>query len=371
MKISTLPSPVLRPAVLRQPPQAPAPDDQFVPSGPRVEEAWKPLAQPPRFFNSGLLMGIFGPVAVVVSKLGEAVDGLGQKMGWWDSLGTITKPLPPSKLNDLPPAKIERPIVLVPGWQTPQDRFDHLAEKLTGNGANGGRVYFVRNGEFFSDLECTKQLMVKDADARVFVAVFPRPNTPPHETASDLAASLKAIQGLTGSAKIDVTGYSMGGLATRVYLDQGGDAIGKFMMLGSPNQGASMARSALGLLDLQAQGYDTDWLLSRKPITEADRQALGWLRPVNTNPQLADLNTRWDQQKSRVENVRVLGSRSRPTLGPAFLPTLGDGTVPAASLTPPGESAVYLNDSSHRNHGLLFSNPDTYMEMRDFFGWGS
>ena len=317
-------------------------------------------------------MAVCGPIAVVVSKTGDKLDQLGQKMGWWESLGSIKKPLPPSVLTDLPEARIERPIVLVPGWQTPEDRFDHLAEKLTGDGKNGGRVYYVRNGEFFADLDCSQRMMASDADAKVFVAVFPSANTPPNETADDLGRSLKAIQQLTGSEKVDVTGYSMGGLASRVYLDQGGDAIGKYMMLGTPNQGSSLTRSALGLLDLQQKGYDVQWLLSRKPLTESDRAALGWLRPVDggsVNPQLSDLNSRWEQQKSRVEMVRLLGSHSRPTLGRYFMPALGDGTVAGFGLKIGSEEPVFLKNHHHRNHGLLFSNPDTYLEMRSFFGW--
>jgi pimeloyl-ACP methyl ester carboxylesterase len=322
--------------------------------------------------TSSLLTGLCGPLAVVVSKTGEWVDQVGQRMGWWESLGSLKKPLPPSKLKELPAATIQRPIVLVPGWQTPQDRFDHLAEKLTGDQANGGRVYFVKNGDFFADLDCTQRLLASDAGAKVFVAVFPASNTPPNETANDLARSLKAIQRLTGSQKVDVTGYSMGGLATRLYLDQGGDAVGRFLMLGTPNQGSTTARTALGLLDLQQKGWDTDWLLSRKPLTEDDRAALGWLRPVDGgshNPQLSDLNSRWENQKSRVEMIRLLGSNSRPTLGRYFLPTLGDGTVAGDGLRVGQEEPMYLRDSRHRNHGLLFSNPDTYLEMRSFFGW--
>jgi len=317
-------------------------------------------------------MALVGPIAVAVSKGGEALDRVGQEMGWWESLGSIKKPLPPNLLSDLPGSQIDRPIILVPGWQTPQDRFDHLAQKLTGQGANGGKVYFVKNGEFFADLDCTQRMLTRSADAKVFVAVFPHNNTPPNETASELARSFKAIQELTGSPKVDVTGYSMGGLATRLYLDQGGDAIGKFLMLGSPNQGSSLARSALGLLDLQEKGYDVAWLLSRKPLSESDRAALGWLRPVDGgshNPQLSDLNSRWDQQKSRLEMVRILGSHSRPTLGRYFLPALGDGTVASHSLAIGQQEPVYLKNSHYRNHGLLFSNPDTYLEMRSYFGW--
>ncbi|MBS2037194.1 alpha/beta fold hydrolase [bacterium] len=347
------------------------------PQGPKGPPAWTSLEERPQFvtgWSSRLLMGVCGPIAVALSKTGNALDQMGQKLGWWQSLGTIKKPLPPSLLTDLPESKIQRPVVLVPGWQTPEDRFDHLAEKLTSDGKNGGRVYYVRDGEFYADLDCTQRMMLEDtrSDGKVFVAVFPSVNTPPNLSAPELAKDLKAISALTGNPKADVVGYSMGGLATRTYLDQGGDRVGKFMMLGTPNRGSALARTSLGLLDLQAKGWDTQWLLSRKPITEDDRNALGWLRPVTggpANPQLADLNSRWESQKARTEAVRLVGSHSRPTLGRYFIPVLGDGTVPGNSLQIGEENPHFLKNRNHRNHGLLFSNPQTYLEMRDFFGW--
>src|SRR5690606_21420628 len=97
----------------------------------------------PTFFGRGLtsslLMAMCGPIAVAVSKAGEALEKLGQRQGWWDELGKTYKPLPPSKLKELPASTLERPFLLVPGFHTPKDRFHHLVEKLTENGANGGR----------------------------------------------------------------------------------------------------------------------------------------------------------------------------------------------------------------------------------------
>ena len=133
-----------------------------------------------------------------------------------------------------------------------------------------------------------------------------------------------------------------------------------------------MARTALGLLDLQKLGYDTQWLLARKPLTQEDRAALGWLLPVDTgsrNPQLSDLNSRWDQQKANAESILLLGANSRYTMGRYFMPDRGDSTVTARSLAMDEEQVHFLKDNSHRNHGLLFSNPETYLTMRDYYGW--
>lgn len=345
-------------------------------SVPASAPAWRPLETEPSLFGRGLtsslLMALCGPIAVAVSKAGEALEKLGQRQGWWDELGKTYKPLPPSLLKDLPASNLERPFLLVPGFHTPKDRFHHLVEKLTENGANGGRAYFVSKGKFYADEDCTIRTTPQGKEARVFVAVFDSTNTPPDQAAPDLAASLKAIQEFTGQPKVDVTAYSMGGLASRVYLDQGGDGIGKLMMLGTPNQGSAMSRSALGLLDLQRWGYDTDWLLTRKPLDQSDRHALGWLLPVSggsKNPQLEDLNSRWDSQRSRTEAIRLVGSNSRFTFGRYFIPARGDGTVTGSSLRLEGEHTVFLKDPNHRSHGLLFSNPQSYTEMRSFFRW--
>lgn len=364
-------------------PGKPAVTDTFSPARPEeaypVPEsatAWVARSDEPSLFGRGLtsslLMALCGPVAVAVSKAGAALEKLGQRKGWWKQLGKIYRPLPPSLLKDLPPSKLERPFLMVPGFHTPKDRFDHLVEKLTEDGSNGGHAYYVARGQFFLDKDCTLQATPDPSTARVFVAVFDSTNTPPHEAGPDLALSLKAIQEFTGQPKVDVCAYSMGGQASRLYLDQGGDAIGKLMMLGTPNQGAALARTSLGLLDLQRSGYDTDWLLSRKPLTQEDRFALGWLLPVDggsQNPQLSDLNSRWDHQRSRTEAVKLVGANSRFTLGRWFIPAGGDGTVTGSSLELKGEHTVFLKNPNHRNHGLLFSNPQTYTEMRSFFRW--
>jgi pimeloyl-ACP methyl ester carboxylesterase len=337
--------------------------------------AWAALPKPPRVFGRSLsaavLMGCCGPIAIGVSKAGASVESLGKSMGWCDDFGTVCKPLPPSKLGELPPAELGRPVVFVPGFHTPKNRFDHLLEKLTGAGGNGGRAYYVRDGEVFADQACTQKAEPKDG--RVFVAVFPTTNTPPNEAGPQLGRSLETIQRLTGMPKVDVAAYSMGGLTTRVYLDMGGEAVGKFMMLGTPNQGSAMARSALGILDLMENGWDVQWVAARKPLQNSDRPALGWLLPVkigSDNPQLEDLNSRWPQQKARTEDVQLVGSNSKYTMGRYFMPDVGDGTVTARSLQIDGENVTWLKDPSHLNHGLLFSNPDTYHEMHRFFGWG-
>ena len=380
VKVGPSQPPPLRPKPPVSRPQLPEDLDQVdlskSPPDDDSKEAWKGVPGGPTMFPRGIagsvLMTLAGPLAAALSVCGEALEGLGQGLGWWEQIGSIKRPLPPSLLGPLPAAQVKKPILFVPGWQTPKDRFDHLLTKLTDEGANGGSPVYVANGQFFSDLDCRQPLKTAFADARVFVAVFPSTNTPPHQSGPELRNSLQAIEKLTGQSRIDVAAYSMGGLASQVALDQGQN-LGKLMMLATPNQGSALSRAALGLLDLQEQGWNVSWLLSRKPLDETDREALGWGKPVDggsTNEQLSDLRSRWPVQKARAEAVQLLGSNSRPTFGRYFVPTWGDGTVTASSLQLPDTDTYYLKKPVYSNHGLIFSNPETYLKMRDFFEWG-
>ena len=336
-----------------------------------------------RLHLSPLWNSLLGTVAVAISKTGFGIEYVGKKLGLFSSLGSIQKPLPPSRLTDLPAYKLERPIVLVPGFQTPKNRFEHIVDKLTADGLNGGAAYYVKDGEFYTDIDCTRQTEPSHPpaapqgdpvgrDAKVFVAVFHSTQDVPTETAPQLDATLKTIRQFTGATKVDAVGYSMGGLATRAYLDHGGEDVGRFSMVGTPNQGSALSQLSMWLLDLKAEGRGVDWLVSRKPLSEADRPALQWLRPVdspNPNSALLDLNSRVDAQNRQAEQVLSMGSKARYTSDPHVKPVHGDGTVPASSLELPNTEVMTLSGKVFGNHGLLLSNPEVYQGLAGFFHW--
>lgn len=110
-------------------------------------------------------------------------------------------------LKELPKAEISKPVLLVPGWDTPHDRFCPLTEKLTEGGANGGQPYYLRNGEFFSDRDCQVPTEVPK-EAKVFVTVFNSTSESPHTTAPQLQANLQALARLTGEKRPDVMAFS-------------------------------------------------------------------------------------------------------------------------------------------------------------------
>ena len=277
--------------------------------------------------------------------------------------------VPDNELGPLPPSTITRPVLFVPGFHTPMHRFDPLVEKLTENQSNGGQPYYVRQGAFYLDRECTQPAPAVDSDARVFVTIFSQPNLPPDEGAVELRQNLESIETLTVSPKVDVAAFSLGGLSTRHYLDEGGDRVGKLQFIGTPNHGSALARMSLGLLDGKDDGYDVDLLLSIKNLGPEDRRALEWLEP--SSPRLAGMNSRWSKQRAAVESVRHFGSDAKMTVGNKFWlqASRGDGIVTKDSLHLDGMPVRLLEDKKYALHGNLITSPELYDELQDHFGW--
>lgn len=310
-----------------------------------------------------------------VGKFHVAIDSL---VGTFSSLAGMALSLAgtraqPSLANQAD-VKLSRPLLLVPGFQSKDGCFDSLTKKLTSQGTNGGQVYYADGDHIYLDAHCKERVSKLDSSARVFVlALGPNRDSPP-VAASVLAKALQQISLFSGQ-KIDVTGYSMGGLATRLYLDRGGKDIGKLMMVGTPNQGSPLAGMGLGLLDMQAEGRSVDWLLTQipKPLDSSDRSCLAWLAPTHEadgNLALKNLNARWPIQSSAVEDVEVVGSGNLTTLNFDFTPGRGDGTVPVESLAPTAETpVVLLDDETYGRHGKLLQSATLYQEMTRFFGW--
>lgn len=297
--------------------------------------------------------------------VGPVAHGLGKALTALDMVPPKSQPSPPpNPLKDLPDSNITTPVLLVHGWHTKLEFFKDLTEKLSDTTA------FVKNGQFYADPECTQKLEQPSPDMKVFLSVFSDNRLSPTDTAPELKANVDAVRKLTGHQEIDALGYSMGGLATQAHLDQNEDhGIRNFMMLGTPNQGAGLAGLVALALDNEVnKGHDLRWLLDIKDIQPEDKLALEWLRP--TSPLREDLHSRWDQQKAKVKKVLHVGAKSETTPGSMLWPTRGDGTVTARSLELPDLEVKYVQPHGiYGDHKNLLSNPDTYLTMRDFFGW--
>lgn len=338
---------------------------------PETSDTVEPFASPQKPSSKGLgaqalaaasgacRAALFGPVAHCVGKV---VCTLGKTPQY-------RKPnIPPSQLGPLPSASIQRPLVFVPGWHTHIERFGPIGQKLTENGGNGGQVAYVQKGQFFSDPTCQQPLANPGQDMKVFVSVLTSNRLAPDEAQPELSQNLAAIKKVTGQDRLDVTAFSMGGLATRLYVDQNEDhGLGKVMFIATPQQGSGLAGLSLGLLDGKARGWDTQWLLVGKDVREEDRWALEWLRP-SSQPR-SDLNSRWPKQRDSLEGVLHLGAGSRTTVGTKLSwPGKGDGMVPVASLALEGLPVEVLKDQTSK-HGELIQSPEVYLRMRDYFGW--
>lgn len=299
---------------------------------------------------------LFGPVAhyagKVVAAMGKTPARRQPKIG-------------PSQLGPLPQATLSRPIVFVAGWHTEPRRFLAVGEKLTEAGSNGGVVGYLKAGQVFSDPDCSQPIASPPADMKVFVSLLASNRTAPDDAQPEFQLNLETIQRLTGGATMDVAAFSMGGLETRVWLDQHQHPnMGKVLFLATPHQGAGLAGLSHHLLEGKQRGWDTDWLLGIKDVTLEDAHSLDWLRPSSS--ERGDLNRRWQVQKGRVEEVLCLGSGSKRTVSGRGL-TRGDGMVPASSLAPDGTPVELVDETC--THGELIQSPKVYTRMLSYFGW--
>ena len=273
-------------------------------------------------------------------------------------------------LDSQPRVSLDRPFVMVPGWTTRKEAFEELGSKLTEGGANGGRIYFVQDGEFFVDPQASFKAApgTVPAEAKVFEVVLRDVHSPPDVVAGELSRNFEAICQATGAPRLDVEAYSMGGLGTRVYLDRGGQKVGRLMMLGTPNRGTRFAELARHVIQ-----RDIRWAMSMGGLVVGDLPALNWMavdgQGQNSNPRLRDLNSRWPQQASRVEAFEAVAGQGQltPAEKGKGLFTPGDGLVPLENVAPPGARVKVLEGTKH--HGSLNREAETYQEMIRFFGW--
>lgn len=264
-----------------------------------------------------------------------------------------------------PTVKIEQPVVLVPGWKTTREAFDPLADKLHQGGRNGGYLVFVQEGRFYEDRACTVKVQeerLSNEQPKVFEVVFSDIRVPPPVAAGELDVNFRAIQELTGEERLDVSAYSMGGLATRCYLDGGGTAIDQLLILGTPHKGSQFAAWAKHVME-----RDIKWAVSIAGLLPADLPALEWLAPEEENPNLQGLNQRWPAQKAQVNETLMIGGVGTVSAKAGWWPiTEGDGLVAASSVAPPGETPVIF-ENQHHNH--LNNSADVYNAMAEFFNW--
>lgn len=234
--------------------------------------------------------------------------------------------------------KLQKPVLLVHGFNSGASTWTNMQTWLVRDGANkDGGVISPNSGAV-------------DGEADVFAMQFSRGCNSLANNAAELRQAIDRITAATGSKEIDVISHSMGGLDTRLYLDQGNEKVDHLVMLATPNKG-----SVLADLDLKFREFGLNTLPKEDdPLIRQALKDLGEVREGN-NPNLTALNQNFDRQKSRAKMLVIAGN-GRPTLASRFRVTIkGDTTVSRESATLPG---VPIRNIWGVNHGGVKEHPD-------------
>jgi len=205
---------------------------------------------------------------------------------------------------------LQRPVLLVHGFNGNPNNWENMHTWLTRGGDN-------KDGGIVKGSGGTVK-----PDAKVFVMEFTRPFNPVHMNAKELRQAIDKITAATGASEVDVVAHSMGGLDTRLYLDQGNEKVNNLVMIGTPNRGSVLADLEMTFRELGLPiKPPTDDPLVRQALTD-----LGEVRGDN-NPLLTGLNRSWDRQREAA-NIFIISGNGKPTLASRFMLTMrGDGVV--------------------------------------------
>lgn len=271
-------------------------------------------------------------------------------------------------LLEAPRVSLEDPLVIVPGWSTVPEKFDQLVGHLTAEGANGGRAVYLKQGQAYSDKACLEPTEIQNRD-RVFVTVFETTVDAPDVSAPQLEKAIAAVKA-SGLEKIDVLGYSMGGLSVRKMLDDGKTTLDQVALLGTANQG-----TRFGALAGYIVRRDINWAMSLGGINGAHLPAMDWLRTLDpqnseSNPALLALNENLGRQLSHASEFLSIGSKDMPTAGESLFGRVGgDGLVPASSVSLPGVATKLLEGKGNKHHGNLPHDADVFNTLTEYYDW--
>lgn len=264
--------------------------------------------------------------------------------------------------------KLQDPLLIVPGWNTEPNKFDHLLDHLLSSGDNGERALYLKNGQAYSDQACTEPAVPQASD-KLFVALFESNLDAPEVSAPQLEQAVALVKNSV-SEKVDVLGYSMGGLATRKMLDDGSVCVDQVALLGTANRGTRFATLAEYIIE-----RDIGWAMSLGGINAAHLPAMGWLKGWDaerpeSNPQLDALNRGLERQLSRANEFVSIASDGFSTLDSRWgWGSGGDGLVTAQSTRLDGLASITLSGKANKHHGNLPHDKDVFATLTDYFGW--
>lgn len=119
------------------------------------------------------------------------------------------------------PVQADVPVLLVPGWSDTERDLAPLRIRLVAGGW---------------------------PESHVVPLTFEDPTGENGEHAEEIARAVEALCSRTGAERVDIVAHSMGGLATRKYLEDlgGGARVRRVVLLATPNQGTYTAYLAFG-----------------------------------------------------------------------------------------------------------------------------
>lgn len=120
----------------------------------------------------------------------------------------------------LPVTGLRTPVVLVPGWSDDSETLEPLRERFLAAGWS---------------------------PMAIEVVAFEDPVGSNHDHAEELDAAVDRLRERTGNGSVDVVAHSMGGLATRLFLQEGGrEEVRRAVFVATPHRGTWLAMLAWG-----------------------------------------------------------------------------------------------------------------------------
>jgi hypothetical protein len=269
-------------------------------------------------------------------------------------------------LSDAPVVKLTDPFLIAPGWTTKPEKFDGLLAHLLKNKENGTRPVYLKEGQAYTDKDCSEPTEIQESD-KVFVAVYDDVLSPPDKTAGQLDQAMEMIKAVQGD-KLDVLGYSLGGIAVRKLLDEKLETADQVAFLGVGHQGTRFAALAKYVVQ-----RDIKFALKLANINASHLPAMEWMMPVEANDpsnKLAELNANLDRQRAQVTEMVNIGSDGFGTITrPWGGVEGGDGLVQKSSLNLEGVPTILVHGRGNKQHGNLPSDTDAFVEMMNYFHW--
>ncbi len=269
---------------------------------------------------------------------------------------------------DAPLVKLEDPFLIAPGWTTRPEKFDALVAHLLKEPANGSRAVYLKEGVAFEDKECTLATNLSPQD-KVFVAVYDSVLSPPDKTAPQLDSAVERIKSVHGE-KVDVLGYSLGGLAVRKMLDDKLETVDQVAFLGTAHQGTRFAALASYVVK-----RDIKFAMNLAGVDAGHLEALEWMLPLNpekpeSNSKLADLNANLHRQLAQTTEMLSIGSDGFSTITRPWGGTEGgDGLVQVSSTKLEGVPQAVLSGRGNKQHGQLPNDTEAFLQLADYYNW--